>query len=51
MAPGPGRLFIAKAVIDLGMKKIVCYRCFRCHKKKSTPFSRADRSQVDLAFQ
>lgn len=38
MAPGPGRLFIAKAVIDLGMKKIVCY-------------SRADRSQVDLAFQ
>ena len=34
VAPGPGRLFISKPVIDFGMKKIICYCCLRCHREK-----------------
>lgn len=32
MAPGSRRLLISKAVIDFGMKKIICYHSFRCHR-------------------
>lgn len=40
----PGWLFISKAVIDFGMKKSVCYCCFRCQEKKIHPHLPADRS-------
>lgn len=37
VAPGPGRLFIPRPVIDFGVKKIICYFRLRCHREKPHP--------------